>query len=45
MRKNPPLFFRADLSADCRTLAKGRKVHFIPDGGRGSCSVAFHRKP
>jgi len=33
MSKNPPLFFRAGLSADCRTLAKGRKVHFIPDGG------------
>ena len=45
LRKNPLLFFRANLSADCRTLATGRKVDFIPDGGHGSYSAAFHRKP
>ena len=33
-----PLAFPGLLSADCRTLAKGRKEDFVPDGGRGSCN-------
>jgi hypothetical protein len=41
MRKNPLLLFRAYLSADCRTLAKGRKEDFVPIGGAARAMDVF----